>query len=240
MIVEALLAPCVFSCKPQDFSSYKEMEERIATFFADIDQFSDFIYPIMPKDIYDDIMEQWPFNVQPHYIGDERIDTNTLISAFSDMPINRIRYNYNIKQNINCCIQSDISNKWLGFIIAWKENSSREKGIYPTTHCSIAEIEHIKVVHNIFDWKLIAFPWLEKTSIYLPVGGDTPYIPPKNWKRMNLKRKVKINRELCYGYIDINNNIWVWDKMHKNHWDVQQGEKHKTYKKVYLDYDKFP
>lgn len=240
MMVEALLAPCVFSCKPQDIASYKEMEEKIATFFACIEHFKSFITPIMPADIYDDIMKHWPFNAATQYIGNECIDTNTLILAFSDMPIKRIKYVCDIKQNTNCCIHSDISNRWLGFIIAWKKNSSMKKGIYPAKKCSFSEIECIKVVHDTLDWKLIAYPWLKKTSINLPVGGDTPYIPPQDWKRMNLKCRVNIKGENRYGYIDINDSIWVWDRMHNDHWDVQQGKKHKTYKKVYLDHDKFP
>ena len=220
MKVEALLAPCVFQCAAQDIVSYKNMVKRISCFLDSVERF-DFVVPIIPRDIFDEIMGQWPYNAdKSQKIDNQRIDPYALILAFTDNRLQKPKYNYSAMSNSFCCIQSEISNRWLGFINSWKEISNKSKGVYPTDNCSVDEIEGIQVVHEQKTWRLLAFPWLEKTDIKLPVEGDAPYIPPKNWNRLKLKQMIKIHGEMNYGYIDINHDIWVWDKMHNNHWDV--------------------
>lgn len=231
MNVEALLAPCVFQCIPNDLTSYKKMIERISYLLENIECF-DFIVPVIPRDIFDELMGQWPYNVDGNQkIDNQSIDSGALILAFTDQRLKKPKYSYSVTENTKCCTRSTINDKWLGFITAWKKASSNQKGIYPTNGCSIDEIEGIKVVHELNTWKLLAFPWLAKTDDKLPIAGNEPYVPPKNWARMNLKRKIKIKGEVMYGYIDINNAIWVWDKMHNDHWDVQQNG---SYRKVYV------
>ena len=232
MNVEALLAPCVFQCAFHDVNSYKKMVERVSCLLERIEQF-DFVVPIIPRDIFDEIMGQWPYNADGYQkIGNQRIDSHTLMLAFTDGRLKKPKYDYSAKKNMNCCEKSEINNRWLGFLISWKEASANSKGIYPTDACSIDEIECIKVVHELKTWRLLAFPWLEKTDYKLPTEGDSPYIPPQDWNCINLKRKIKIRGEMNYGYIDINNDIWVWDKKHKDHWDVQHGG---SYRKVYVN-----
>ncbi len=52
----------------------------------------------------------------------------------------------------------------------------------------------------------------------LPKGGDRPYEPPK--KSYGEPKKLPGNQ----GYEDRHGNRWGWDKLHKDHWDVQHKD----------------
>ena len=47
----------------------------------------------------------------------------------------------------------------------------------------------------------------------LPRGGDRPYVPPGRGKSDRERGKP--------GYLDKYRNRWEWDRLHKDHWDVQ-------------------
>lgn len=59
-------------------------------------------------------------------------------------------------------------------------------------------------------------PWLENG---LPKNGQYPYIPPKKFYSHKLSDFPKHSEK--NGFLDNKNQIWVWDKKHKDHWDVQ-------------------
>jgi len=64
--------------------------------------------------------------------------------------------------------------------------------------------------------QLILYPWLAIYDSRLPVGGEWPFIPPKNWERSG-----KVVRGLQHGYIDASGREWVHDTERCDHWDVQ-------------------
>lgn len=66
--------------------------------------------------------------------------------------------------------------------------------------------------------KFVVHPWLRLYQKPLPPDGDFRFVPPSNWKTMT--RPMRAGAP-CYGFVDDNGNIWTWDKLHKDHWDVQ-------------------
>jgi hypothetical protein len=56
------------------------------------------------------------------------------------------------------------------------------------------------------------------TPADLPTGGDRPYVPPKDSHGKPKKVRGKP------GYVDEKGNTWEWDRLHKDHWDVQHPD----------------
>jgi hypothetical protein len=58
----------------------------------------------------------------------------------------------------------------------------------------------------------------------LPFSGDFPYCPKSD--------RIEESKNSKGGYIDAEGNIWEWDKLHKNHWNVQLNQKLKREKGI--------
>lgn len=69
----------------------------------------------------------------------------------------------------------------------------------------------------------IKYPWLRIYDHNLPTGGEYFFVPPLDWRSSSCQRKGT-----AYGYLDSRGVEWVWDKLHKDHWDVQDGSPYKN------------
>lgn len=99
-----------------------------------------------------------------------------------------------------------------------------EEGII-SDRCCLAAAENYKCVpiFSAADLDLVKFPWLRLYDKRLPPIGDYPFVPPADWKKLGIPPKGK-----SHGYLDAKNVEWVWDNLHKNHWDVQDGSPYKN------------
>lgn len=66
------------------------------------------------------------------------------------------------------------------------------------------------------DYKKAVHSWYKLYPMELPCKGQKPFIPPAHWKGAK-----KIIHGHQNGFIDADGREWVWDKFHKDHWDVQ-------------------
>ncbi|CAI0866564.1 hypothetical protein [Serratia quinivorans] len=66
------------------------------------------------------------------------------------------------------------------------------------------------------DLKPAEFPWYKYYPRELPCEGESPFIPPADW-RMSTQPK----KGTGYGFLDINSREWKRDTLHRDHWDVQ-------------------
>lgn len=77
------------------------------------------------------------------------------------------------------------------------------------------------IVENAQDWSLVKHPWLRMYDERLPVAGDYPFAPAADWADLAGPKRAGAP---SYGYMDIQGREWVWDRLHDNHWDVQQQD----------------
>lgn len=103
-----------------------------------------------------------------------------------------------------------------------KKDSS--EGVFSSGKCAekVYEIGAFPVVDVSFLIN-IQHPWLRIYNQPLPTSGPYPFIPPDKWIN-----SAKPARGINNGYLDINGNEWLWDKLHKNHWDLQIDGGHKN------------
>ncbi len=59
-------------------------------------------------------------------------------------------------------------------------------------------------------------PWYKA---WLPDNGEFPYEPPPNW--MPGQPFPGQMTPHGRGYVDAHRQVWVWDRVHNDHWDVQ-------------------
>lgn len=79
------------------------------------------------------------------------------------------------------------------------------------------------VNQNFNNLETLLHPWLRiyKNVNKFPTEGQYTFVPPDNW-RASLNPLRSSNDP--YGYIDNKGKMWVWDDMHKTHWDVQDSQ----------------
>ena len=103
-------------------------------------------------------------------------------------------------------------------------NQLNEEAIFVNKVCSYpANYKSFLIVDESFNnLNILAFPWLRiyPSSRVLPTEGEFKFIPPDNWKDSLQPLK---STQSPYGFIDYEGKVWCWDKLHKNHWDVQKS-----------------
>ncbi len=62
-----------------------------------------------------------------------------------------------------------------------------------------------------------------------PSEGEFPFIPRKN--ECQPKKRLKDGN---YGYVDAKGNVWYWDKVHQDHWDVTGPTVERVYGKDHI------
>lgn len=102
------------------------------------------------------------------------------------------------------------------------------EGIVSSTACGAGitykKIHSVKCEDDIYP---VIYPWLRTHDKRLPYMGQFPFEPVRNWMTLATPPRGVNN-----GYIDIRGNEWVWDTLHKDHWDVQMRN---TYENVTPD-----
>lgn len=100
------------------------------------------------------------------------------------------------------------------------------KGIGTNSHCHfIGSSNNRSCLCNEFhiviqdtDWKHIKYPCLFLYDSKLPVEGEFPFQPQRNWATLASPPKGQ-----QHGFLDKSGNEWCWDTSHQDHWDVQTG-----------------
>lgn len=126
-------------------------------------------------------------------------------------------------------IQPGLRDAWLD-LIAWCVNHQYAETYIASAqglHPSVTSVDALNLLgtppHSVdlvrqkIEWDAILArldPWV---AARLPKGGARPYKPRQPW-RAGQRFPWHAGQQ---GYIDENGRIWVWDKLHKNHWDVQ-------------------
>ena len=122
-------------------------------------------------------------------------------------------------------------SNWCGDLKTWMQSLICQKCIFVRCTCNNAQIESIETIKDESQLKLVKFPWLSRSDFRLPTSGDYPYIPPNHWKS---RSSLFESHDTLNGYIDDKDNLWVWDRMHNDHWDVT-NLRTREYKKVTLE-----
>lgn len=105
------------------------------------------------------------------------------------------------------------------------------EGVISTQSCGTAGIlSSFQLVQSKGDFERVSFPWLRIYNQPLPTGGAFPFIPPTNWTLFS--SPIRGNRFSNNGYVDNAGNEWEWDKLHKDHWDVQHSSRKLDYTNV--------
>ena len=65
----------------------------------------------------------------------------------------------------------------------------------------------------------VLYPWLRLYKQPLPPTGSFEFKPPSDWRKYGEPRRGA--GDLREGYLDDKGNVWVWDRKHNDHWDVQ-------------------
>ena len=65
----------------------------------------------------------------------------------------------------------------------------------------------------------VLYPWLRLYPRYLPPKGSFKFTPPSDWRNYGEPRRGA--GDLKEGYLDDKGNVWIWDRKHNDHWDVQ-------------------
>lgn len=96
-------------------------------------------------------------------------------------------------------------------------DGSNEEAIYtPTPWCT--GFNDFITVKKTEDIKFAKYTWYRIYPDNLPCAGAFPFIPPLNWRRSADPAKAGGPN---YGYLDSQRREWQWDRLHDNHWDVQ-------------------
>lgn len=106
---------------------------------------------------------------------------------------------------------------WCGDLRAWEQSPNCKKCIFVRCACVNNHIESIATIKDENQLMLVKFPWLSNSDSRLPTSGEYQYIPPDDWFS---RSSLSVHYGDKYGYIDANGDIWIWDKTHKDHWDV--------------------
>jgi hypothetical protein len=95
-----------------------------------------------------------------------------------------------------------------------------EEGVFISNNCVYpAQLQSfLYVIDPRLDLIKVVHPWLRVYKKPLPYEGEFPFIPPKNWRNYSSPIKGTLR-----GFLDSSGNIWEWDRMHNDHWDVQHS-----------------
>ena len=111
-------------------------------------------------------------------------------------------------------------------------NGVHEEGIFISDHCSYpAPLDNFYLFNDFNDIDKVKYPWLRIYNRELPAEGDYKFIPPDNWR----ESLEPIRDPQSHGFIDFNGNVWKWDRLHNNHWDVQHTGIGAGYSNVTID-----
>lgn len=108
------------------------------------------------------------------------------------------------------------------------------EGVISNQSCGKAGIlASFQLVISKSDFEKVKFPWVRIYNQPLPTGGEFPFVPPKHWTLSS--SPIRSSRFSNNGYVDSVGNEWEWDKLHKDHWDVQHSSRTQDYTNVNVD-----
>ena len=118
---------------------------------------------------------------------------------------------------------STLSTTWAGWLVEWGVGglvgARSVRGIGSSQVCvtngTTLQCAEFTIVRDTNDWHVVLHPWYHRYPRTLPASGDMRFVPPGNWQTGPLRRGER------HGYVDSAGHEWVWDRMHGDHWDVQ-------------------
>jgi len=119
--------------------------------------------------------------------------------------------------NLDLTVDSLFENELNRFLDKKNAAGIIVKGVVARSACkSKLSCNDFMVVLTPDDLRMVKYPWLRVIDKRLPVNGDHPFIPPVDWSKYKAPKRGNNN-----GYLDNSNQEWIWDKLHKDHWDLQ-------------------
>lgn len=189
----------------------------------------------MCRQVMDSVIEHFPWgNIQDEawkqYLFDWYkgiISELDRVSSIHTLSTNKENQNGN---TFTCVIKHQICKqrlfrKWLeNWRNGHKYKDRYTKGIGTQAKCNMVNssaqeyclCSEFHIVAQYIEWKYVRYPWLLLYDKRLPVGGEFPFQPQRNWMTLNSAPKGK-----QHGFIDNSGNEWCWDASHSGHWDIQ-------------------
>lgn len=187
---------------------------------------------VLSRSLYEKILETFPW----HKGDDDKWKGFILNWQAQVLPyLNRaelISHNNNGELIIGeCCgdVNEEINYIFENFLKVFAEKGIArqlsEEGIFCAESCGYEDDYRSFLIVNqkTNNFETLSHPWLRiyKNAKKLPTKGEYPFVPPDNW-RASLDPLRSSNHP--YGYIDNKGKMWVWDDLHKTHWDVQNNQ----------------
>lgn len=132
-------------------------------------------------------------------------------------------------QTCNMNMLGDMKYFWYDWLVYW-QTGQVIKGKYLNGIFGDEIVCGPKQKHNCFkhifiqelpEMLILLQPMYLKYPKTLPHKGDFPFVPPTHWGQNNISLKGKNG-----GYVDKENNEWIWGTHHGDHWDVQLAKGH--------------
>lgn len=150
----------------------------------------------------------------------------SVIPALNRAHLYEHQLNENYTESDGCInVTEEIKKIFNQFLILFGKKSigniKNEEAIFSNSCCYGGEYKNFLIINETLDkFNHLKFPWLiiYNQNHKLPTNGIFPFIPPDNWRRALTPSKTL---QEPYGYIDIKDQVWSWDRMHDDHWDVQ-------------------
>lgn len=128
-----------------------------------------------------------------------------------------------VSSNINAMFQNFLSV----FAISNMANGQKKEAIITNNTCGSAPYQELFSFDMPSKIMFVVAPWLRIYKKPLPYTGEFSFIPPQGWENMSI-----LPKGTQHGFIDKTGNEWVWDLLHKNHWDVQHPSPRGSYTNI--------
>ncbi|MEZ8844279.1 polymorphic toxin type 17 domain-containing protein [Vibrio splendidus] len=130
-----------------------------------------------------------------------------------------------ISADINSMFQTFLS----AFAISNMPNGLKKEAIITNDKCGDTPTPYQGLfrLDKPVKFMFVLAPWLRLYKKPLPYRGQFPFVPPQGWENMAILPKGP-----QHGFVDNGGNEWVWDLLHKNHWDVQHPAPNRGYSNI--------
>jgi hypothetical protein len=99
-------------------------------------------------------------------------------------------------------------------------DDKHEESILCNASCNYGErLGSFYLLKSTAQLDYVLYPWLRLYPKPLPPKGSFKFTPPSDWRNYGEPRRGA--GDLKEGYLDDKGNVWIWDRKHDNHWDVQ-------------------
>ena len=188
--------------------------------------------------LMEEFEQNYPWNMLTEKAWEKWINDwyGSLKAAFKDLDI-IVHENNTDNRDVRCNALSEEVNALFNSFLAEigthsLHDHSNEESVFAASPWCSAYDDFIKIecADNI---KFAKHTWYKIYPDNLPCTGEIPFVPPERWRTSSQPRRENAPHS---GYIDIESRAWRWDRLHRDHWDVQNpGGGRGNYKNVTPD-----